>query len=200
MSCNKIASDIAHQCVDKLKLGLKDKATFINLDDIDKTACTFDANNKLICTSIVLKTASPALRAFTVEGYNYSNEHDTALAKGKFIDSWDHNFRFRIFDNTPEVKAWINDAAGSRFAIIIENNYSNINASPAGTTVFEVLGFENGLEIAEAVRNSTDEDMKGGWNILASCDEVNKEPYPPYTLYYAGGEAATRSAIDSLVA
>lgn len=199
MSCNRITSSIAHQCDDKLKLGLKDKIYIFNYDDVDKDSSTFDPTNKLICTTIALKSASPALSGYTLEGYNFSNEHDTALAKGKYVDNWDHNLRFRIFDNTPEVKAWINDATGSRFIIVIENTYSNANASPAGTTVFEILGWENGLEITEAVRNTTDEDLKGAWTLLAACDEVNKEPYPPYTLYYSGGEAATRAALEALV-
>lgn len=199
MSCNKIASSIAHQCLDKLKSGIKDRLYLFNIDDIDKTASTFDPTNKFILTSIVLKTASPALSGYTVDGFNFSNEHDTALAKGKYIDNWDHNLTFRIFNNTPEDKKWIVEATGSRFVVVIENNYSNKNATPAGTTVYEVLGWENGLEISEATRSTTDEDTKGGWTLKATCDEVNKEPYPPYALYYSGGEAATKSALEALV-
>lgn len=199
MSCDRITSNIAHQCLDKLKSGLKDRLYIFNFDDVNKTASTFDPTNKLILTSLVLKTASPALSGYTLDGFNFSNEHDTALAKGKYIDNWDHNLTFRIFDNTPEVKEWINNATNSRFIVVIENNYSNKNASPAGTTVFEVLGWDNGLEISEATRSTTDEDLKGAWTLKASCDEANKEPYPPFTLYYPGGEAATKAALEALV-
>lgn len=199
MSCGKITSNIVHNCLDKLKSGIKDRLYLFNYDDVDKVASTFDPTNKFIITALVLKTVSPALSGYTVDGFNFSNEHDTALAKGKYIDNWDHNTLFRIFDNTPDIKKWINDLADSRVIAVIENCYSNKNASPAGTSVFEVLFWENGGEIAEATRNANDADMKGGWTIKLTCDETNKEPYPPYTLYYTGGEAATKSALEALV-
>jgi hypothetical protein len=195
-ACSKIAADILYNCANMVA-GVKDVAYFINIDDIDKSSCTFDPDNPLLLTSLVLLTASPAYQAFKLEGHNYSNEHDTALVKKTFYNSWDHNFRFRIFDNTPDVKLWIENATKSRFVIIQENNYSN-EASPAGRTVFEVLGWDLGLEIKEAVRVAADEELAGGWNLLAGCSDTYKESKPPLA-YFVGTLAATRAAIAALL-
>jgi hypothetical protein len=196
-SCSKIAAEILYGCANMVA-GVKDLAYFINVDDIDKDSCTFDADNPLLLTSLVLKSASPAYAAFRVEGHNYSNEHDTSLVKKTYYNSWEHNFRFRIFDNTPEVKLWIKNAVESRFVIIQENNYSS-SASPAGRTVFEVLGWDFGLEIKEAVRTAGDEELAGGWNLLAGCSETLKESKPPLALFVGGTLAATRAAIATLL-
>jgi hypothetical protein len=197
-TCGKISAGITHNCLDKLVSGLHDEVILINLDDIDKDNCTFDANNKLIITDLVLKTASPALAGYKIEGYNFSNEHDTALVKRRFIDGWDHNFLFRVFDNTPEVKKFVTEAVDSRFVAIIKNKYRNKNATTDGTTVFEVLGFEHGLEISEATRNVNDEETMGAWVLKATCDETNKEPYPPYT-FFKTDLATTQTAFDAFV-
>jgi hypothetical protein len=196
-TCSQITADILYNC-SNLVAGVKDMAYFINIDDIDKDACSFDPDNPTLLTLLVLKSTSPAPRAFKVEGHNYSNEHDTALVKKTYFNQWDQNFRFRIFDNTPDEKLWIVNAVGSRFAIIQENNYSN-TASPAGRTVFEVLGWDFGLEIKEAVRAAGDEELAGGWNLLAGCSEQFKESKPPLTLFVGGSLTATRAAIASLL-
>ena len=196
-NCSKIAADILKNCYN-LVAGIKDTAYLINIEDIDKDSCAFDPSNALLLTQLVLKTASPALTAFKIEGHNYSNEHDTAMVKKTFYNAWDHNFRFRIFDNTPEDKLWITNAIESRFVVIQENNY-NKEASPAGRTVFEVLGWDFGLEIKEAVRVAADEELQGGWNLLAGCSDKMKESSPPLA-YFAGGTlAATRAAIAALL-
>jgi len=196
-ACSKIAADILYTCA-QMVAGVKDLAYFINIDDIDKDNSTFDQDNPCLITSLVLKSASPDLQAFRVEGHNYSNEHDTALVKKTFYNSWEHNFRFRIFDNTPEVKLWIKNAAEARFVVIQENNYSS-DASPAGRTVFEVLGWDFGLEIKEAVRVAADEELAGGWNLLAGCSETLKESKPPLAMFIGGSITATRAAIASLL-
>ncbi len=196
-NCNKIVASILKNCYN-LVAGIKDTAYLINIEDIDKDSCAFDPSNPLLLTQLVLKTASPALTAFKIEGHNYSNEHDTALVKKKYYNAWDHNFRFRIFDNTPEDKLWISNASESRFVIIQENNY-NKSASPAGRTVFEVLGWDFGLEVKECTRVAADEETQGGWNLLASCSDNPKESNPPLAFFVGGSLTATRAAIASLI-
>lgn len=196
-SCSKIAANILYNCANMVA-GIKDVAYLINIDDIDKDNCAFDAENPLLLTQLVLKSATPDLAAFYIEGHNYSNEHDTALVKGAYYNSWEHNFRFRIFDNSPEDKLWIANAIESRFVIVQENNY-NSNASPAGRTVFEVLGWDFGLEIKECVRAAGDAELAGGWNLLAGCSDKLKESKPPLALFVGGSLSATRAALASLL-
>jgi hypothetical protein len=196
-SCNKITENILKNCYN-LVAGIKDTAYLINIDDIDKDACAFDPDNVLLMTQIVLKTASPALTAFKIEGYNYSNEHKTSLVKKTYQKTWEHGFIFRIFDNTPEVKKWILNAADSRFAIIQENNYNKLS-SPAGMTVFEVLGYDFGLEINAAERDANGDELNGGWLVTAGCHEKFKESMPPLSHFVGGSITATRAAIAALL-
>lgn len=196
-TCSKIASDILYSCA-PMVAGIRDTAYLINIDDIDKDSCTFDPDNPLLLTQLVLLSASPAYTAFKIEGHNYSNEHDTALVKTTYFNNWEHNFRFRVFDNAPAIKLWIDRAVKSRFVVIQENVYSNTD-SPAGHTVFEVLGWDFGLEIKEAVRTAADQELQGGWNLLAGCSDNYKESKPPLSFFVGGTIDLTRAAIAALL-
>ncbi|MFA5557498.1 MAG: hypothetical protein WDA29_10410 [Flavobacteriaceae bacterium] len=195
LGCREIANCILKNC-SNLVPGIKDRAYFINYNDINKDDCTFSNDNALLLTSLVLKTASPPLYAYCVDGYNFSNEHSVELVKKTYQKVWDHNFIFRIFDNTPEVKLWIQDAVDSRFVVVIENNY---NKEGEGRTVFEVLGWDRGLELNAAERNVTDDEMLGGWVLTAGCSDNIKESLPPLTLF-ASSLSDTRSLLESLLA
>lgn len=199
IGCNQIVDCILKNC-EQLVPGIKDKAYFINYDCIDKDLSTFDPDNSLLCTQLVLKTLSPPCYAYCVEGYNFSNEHSVALVKKTYQKVWEHNFIFRIFDNTPEDKLWIQNAINSRFLIIIENNYSKEDAVEGdGRTVFEILGWDFGLELNAAERNTGDEEMLGGWVLTAGCSDKLKESLPPRS-YFVTDIATTRLALESLLA
>jgi len=201
IGCNQIVDCILKNCAN-LVPGIKDMAYFINYDCVDKDLSTFDPDNALLNTQLVLKTVSPPCYAFCVEGYNFSNDHDVAMVKKTYQKVWDHNFIFRIFDNTPEVKLWIENAKDSRFIIIIENNYSKVDPAgvlPTGRTVFEILGWDFGLELNAAVRNVNDEELLGGWLLTAGCADKLKESLPPLS-YFVTDITTTRAAIASLLA
>ena len=202
IGCNSIVDCVLKNCAN-LVPGIKDLAYFINLECIDKDLSTVDPSNPLLLTQLVLKTMSPPCHAFCVTGYNFSNEHTTAMVKKTYQKVWDHNFIFRIFDNTPEDKLWIENAKDSRFVVIIENNYNKVDPNgvlPTGRTVFEVLGWDFGLELNAAERNVDDEDMLGGWLLTAGGSDKLKESYMPRTLFVGDSIELTRTAIESLVA
>ena len=198
-TCTSITAGIARNCDDKMVTGLQDEVILINLDDIDKASSAFDATNDMTITSIVLKTTSPAAAGYKIEGINFSNEHNTALVKRRFINGWDHNLMFRVFDNTPAVKKFVKEAVDSRFVAIIKNRYNNRNASSdAGVTVYEVLGWEYGLEITEATRDVMDEESLGAWVLQAACDDTVKEPQAPFT-FWDTDESTTETAFQAFV-
>lgn len=199
IGCNEIVACILKNCAN-LVPGIKDKAYFINYDCVDKDLSTFDPDNALLCTQLVLKTVSPPCYAYCVEGYNFSNEHKASLVKKKYQKVWEHGFVFRIFDNTPEDKLWIQNAVDSRFMIIIENNYSKDDGVlPAGRTVFEILGWDQGLELNAAERDANNDEMLGGWVLTAGCSDTMKESLPPLTYFVGGTIATTRVALASLL-
>ncbi len=200
IGCNQIVDCILKNCAN-LVPGIKDIAYFINYDCVDKDLSTFDPDNALLCTQLVLKTVSPPCYAYCVEGYNFSNEHKTTMVKKTYQKVWEHNFIFRIFDNTPEVKLWIENAKDSRFMIIIENNYNkNLAPMAAGRTVFEILGWDFGLELNAAERDANSDELLGGWLLTAGCSDKLKESYMPLTYFVGGTIAATRAALASMLA
>lgn len=200
IGCNQIVDCILKNC-EQLVAGIKDMAYFINYDCIDKDLSTFDPNNSLLCTQLVLKTVSPPCYAYCVEGYNFSNEHTVSMVKKTYQKVWEHNFIFRIFDNTPEDKLWIQNAIDSRFIIIIENNYNKEDAVLGdGRTVFEILGWDFGLELNAVERNVDDEELMGGWLLTAGCSDKLKESLPPRSYFVGGTIASTRAALASLLA
>jgi hypothetical protein len=197
IGCNRIAADILKNCAN-LVAGIRDTAYLVNYEDVDKDACSFDPSNPLLCTQFVLKTASPALSAYKIEGYNFSNEHKTSLVKKTYQKVWEHGFIFRVFDNTPEDKLWVQQAVDSRFMIIQENNYNKRLTSPYGRTVFEILGWDFGLELNAAERDANSDELLGGWLLTAGCSEKMKESMPPLTLFVGNSLTATRAAIAAL--
>ena len=199
IGCNQIVDCILKNCVN-LVPGIKDRAYFINYDCVDKDMSIFDPDNALLITQLALVDTSPECFAFCVEGYNFSNEHTVAMVKSKYQKVWDQNFIYRIFDNTPEVKLWIENAKDSRFMIVIENNYNKPDAVlGTGRTVFEILGWDFGLELNAAERNVNDEEMLGGWMLTAGCSDTLKESLPPLS-YFDTDIATTRAALASMLA
>ena len=200
IGCNEIVACILKNCAN-LVPGIKDRAYFINYDCVDKELSTFDPTNSLLCTQLVLKTTSPACYAYCVEGYNFSNEHTVSMVKTKYQKNWEHGLVFRIFDNTPEDKLWIENAKDSRFMVIIENNYNKDDGiSVAGRTVFEILGWDFGIELNAVERDVNDAEMLGGYVLTAGCSDSMKESFLPRTYFVGGTIALTRIALDSLLA
>lgn len=64
---------------------------------------------------------------------------------------------------------------------ITENNYTR-RTSRTCKIQFETSQVDE-VQKLEAIRNTTDADVKGGWILKATCDDTNKEPYPPRTFY-----------------
>lgn len=200
IGCNQIVDCILKNCAN-LVPGLKDMAYFINYDCVDKNLSTFDPDNSLLCTQLVLKTASPPCYAYCVEGYNFSNEHKTSLVKKKYQKLWEHGFVFRLFDNTPETKLWVQTTVDSRFMIIQENNYNKDDGiTVAGRTVYEILGWDFGLELNAAERDANSDELLGGWLLTAGCHDILKESLPPLTYFVGGTLALTKAALHSMLA
>ena len=183
ITCGKLSTGIiGADCANPLIPGVKPTAILINRDDIDIDLT--DVSNGVI-TNLALKAGKKAYLAETLENGIDAN---IAFAKGTYYNGWDHNFVFRIFDNTPTVKSFIDDLSKSRIAVIIENNYIKYNpdtkkGEEKGDTVYEIYGFYTGLELKEATRDTKDADTKGGWVLTCGCNDTAKEPTLPLTVF-----------------
>jgi hypothetical protein len=181
--CKKILSDIGKNC-NTLTPGLQDTIYLINIADIDKDLSSFSDGFTLTDISLIQNS-----KAYKVEGVNYSKSHKTTAVKKRFSSLWNHELLFRIFDNTPEDKLWINNSLDSKFIVIQENIYNK-----SGETVFEVLGWEFGLEIITAERESNNDEFPG-WLIGAESHDKVKEVKPPIILLVNNSLADTRQFI-----
>lgn len=195
--CKYVNADVAANCTDPLVAGVDDQIILLNFDDID--VITRNGSNKQIIEGITIKSTSPQRTAYTAIGKNYSNMVDDALAKGKYIDSWDHNILFHAFGNDPEYKLWVENLAGSRVVAIVKNKYENLNkALTPSDSLYEIYGLDTGLEVKTTVRNKMDQDTKGGFAIQLGCNENVKEPHLPAT-FFVTDKAATAAAVNALL-
>ena len=196
-TCGLISSSIDKNCLDPNVTGINDRIILINYDDID--TITYNSSNKLIIEGITLVTASPAKAAYYVDGMNFSNLQKNMMQRSGPRFEYDHNITFKIFDNNPTVKAWIDNAMGGRFVVIIENNYDNENATTqASSSVYEVLGAKYGLEILSAENDKDNKEVGNGWILTLGCNENIKEQTPPHT-FFITDKATTAAAIAALL-
>ena len=191
MACTQIASSILRNCDKPLVTGLEETIYLLPFDDVDKTLSTLDATNKQLLTNLVMKAAKTG---YKVEGIQFSNDHDTALVKGKYVDAFEHNLMFRIFDISEVTKQWIMQLLNTRVIVVIGNKVSSGNEAAK----YEVLGWELGLELMEMTRNQNDADTKGGYVLKIACDDTNKEPKLPLT-FFKTDAATTKAAVEALV-
>lgn len=192
MTCGKLSMGIlGADCQNPMVPGVKPKAIIINNDDIDIDQTIITDG---IISELVLKSGAVAYKAETL---NNGIDVNVAFAKGTYLNGWDHNFVLRLFDNTPEVKKFVDQLSKSRITVIIENNYVKYNDVNKGNTVYEVYGFYVGLELNEAVRDAKDADTKGGYVLTCGCNESMKEPVLPITLFN-GTLEATRKMVEEL--
>lgn len=192
MACSKLAASIAYNCDTPPVTGLGDRLILIPFDDVDKALATFDATNKLLLTNLVMKSGK---HGYSVQGFNFSNSYDTALAKGTYLNSYEHNVTFRVFDKSAETKKTISDLTNTRVIAVIENRVSTGDEA----SKFEICGWDLGLEVTELTRNQSDADTGGGYVIALKADTQNKEPKLPLT-FYKTDAATTLTAIEALLA
>lgn len=211
ISCGQLSSGIIGvDCANPLVPGVKPRAILINRDDID--IAKTDIKNGVM-TKIVFK--DPSNKGFLATTLENGIDANIAFAKGAYYNGWDHNFVFRIFDNSPKVKNFIDQVSKSRMMVIIENNFvkyglkDTLDASKSsdptsdnyeelkGETVYEVYGFYVGLELKEATRDTKDADTKGGWVLTCGCNDSAKEPALPITLFDTD-LASTKTLVEGL--
>ena len=191
-NCTPIAANILFDCAKNLAAGVKDTIILLPFDDVDKTLSTLDVTNKSLLTNLVMKSTKIG---YKVEGVNFSNDFDVALAKGKYWNEFEHNIMFRIFDISAVTKDWIEKLGKMRVMVVVTNNVATGN----GSAKYELLGWDLGLEVTELTRNQSDAETKGAYVLKLACDETNKESKLPLTVFKTD-EATTDSMIAALTA
>ena len=149
----KLAADIIKDCDNKPIGGIEVNAVLINFDDVDKASSTFDASNDLIITNLA---TSSGTAGFSLEGIKQVNGISFELVKNEEgFDKYKHVFAGVILSpSAANKKSVANIASGGRYVVVIEKKFKGASQADA----FEVLGFDNGLEISTMVYNSKEAD------------------------------------------
>lgn len=186
MPCiTKISQDLGFDCLNPPSQGIEKNALLVNSEDIDRTAST--VTNGVL--NVVLKPESEGYLITGVKqinNFNYNVEvADDSLTKVN------HQFVGRIYNLTPEAKEQINAFInGANVVMIVENKAKGADNLDA----FEVLGYNNGLEISEGVKNSTEND--GAFVLTLSSNPLALEPKVPYTFLDMDYDT-TKAAFDN---
>lgn len=189
-NCGRIAAGVLRNCDTPLVGGVSDELILINKEDI--VSYTENGSNSQIIEGINL-ISSPAAQAYRFQGFKNSTEPQIDLAPSSFINGWKHQVLFRIFDNTPTVKAIIDGLANGTFVAIVKNN----NLGVDGNGVYELYGRFAGLELTVASSVKNDAETQGAYVLTLATAESEREPKLPASIYLTD-LATTKALVESL--
>lgn len=190
-TCDALTDDILFDCDNPPTGGANDRLILLNFSDIENATITYDGTNPLVVENIVLASG---VQAYVYEGLNNSNEPRTSLVKGRYVNGYDHEVRFKIFKNSPDTKKQLNKLDGALVVAIIQNNHKGAS----GNAAFEIYGLQTGLRLQELERIIADAETQGAYNLLIRNDEVSRPSSLPHTLWDTDF-ATTLAIVDALL-
>lgn len=184
--CSKIAAGLAAGACNIVAVpGTASRVVLLNYTDIDRTTLVETANVVSVINTlgVTVGYAFESLIDATIGTY--------ALAKGTYINQFDHTIDGRVFVKSEPAKAFLNGLKNARVVAIVEN--IAFNAADATPVKYEIYGLDAGLEISELTGDTTHPDQTVSMFKLMSADNA-KEGSMPKTLY-----VTSISATDTLV-
>ncbi len=190
-ACGKIDAGIVYDCANPPTGGANDRLILMNFDDWQSGTISYDVNNPLIIDGYTLGTG----QGYAFEGQNDSVEPRVALVKGRYVDSFDHEVRFKVFNNDPSIKEQIMKLGQSKVVAIVQNNHKGAS----GNAAFELYGNDSGLELQELERILNDGDTMGAYNLLLRNSETSRPGTIPHTLFDTDFTTTVTNIIDVIV-
>ena len=156
MGCltEKITGDIAINCDHIAIAGLESDILLIPHSDVDKSASTFDADNKMIISDLVLKASATG---YLFEGVKQTNGMNSEFVPGddQTLDKHRHGIRGRVL--TPSA-ANIEQAnllgKGESYMAVVNRKYKGADSADA----FLILGWDTGMHLSVMTINSNEND------------------------------------------
>ncbi|MAX50546.1 MAG: hypothetical protein CMH22_01025 [Methylophaga sp.] len=156
MGCltDKITDDIAINCDNIAIAGLESDILLIPHSDVDKSASTIDATNKMIITDLVLKAGATG---YLLEGVKQTNGMNSEFIPGddQTLDKHRHGIRGRVL--TPSA-ANIEQAnllgKGESYMAVVNRKYKGADSADA----FLILGWDTGMHLSVMTINSNEND------------------------------------------
>lgn len=122
--------------------------------DVDKTASTIDATNKLLITDLVLKSGATG---FLLEGVKQTNGYNHEFVPGddQTRDKSRHVIRGRILTPSATNRLQAQKLGdGESYIAVVNKKYKGENSADA----FLVLGWDSGLYLSSKTENSLEND------------------------------------------
>ncbi len=189
--CDAITAGIAYDCANPPAGGANDRLILLNFSDVEAATITYDGTNPIIVENIVLAGAAVG---YVFEGLNNSNEPRSAMVKGRYVNGYDHEVRFKCFDNSPTAKLQLGKLDGAQLVAIVQNN----RKGASGNSAFEIYGLQTGLRLQELERILADAETQGAYNLLIRNDEISRPSSLPHTLWDTDF-ATTLAIVNALI-
>ena len=190
MSCyNELVNDILNDCDNKPTTGLEVNAVIIDRESLDYQATTKDAANDSLITNLVCKSSKAGVQIQGLKQLNYADSE--VVVDGESYNKFKHGFAARISDLTATNRQVINDMVNTPhgYVVVIEKKWKGLDSESA----FVVLGFDNGMFIAEG-REATNE-ADGTFVFKLASEDAALEPDSP-KIVLETDYATTKTAFD----
>ncbi|KGO91753.1 hypothetical protein [Flavobacterium subsaxonicum] len=188
MDCTgKLTANITFDCLNAPIGGIEQNIVLINKDDIDVTATTVSALNRLQVTGIQLK---PGTSGYRLSGIKQANGKAWELVKKENApDKFKHTFSGVIFSPSLENKEQADKLSqGAKYVVVVEQVWKGEGNADA----FEVLGLNSGLELTTMTNSSKENDNMIMFE-LSSADGF-EETTMPKTYYWTPVSPETTAA------
>jgi hypothetical protein len=190
-TCDNLTAGIAYDCANPPSGGANDRLILLNFSDVEAATITYDGTNPIIVENIVLAGAAVG---YVFEGLNNSNEPRSAMVKGRYVNGYDHEVRFKCFDNSPAAKLQLGKLDGALIVAIVQNN----RKGASGNSAFEIYGLQTGLRLQELERILADAETQGAYNLLIRNDEISRPSSLPHT-FWDTDFATTLAIVNGLI-
>ena len=188
--CDALTAGILYDCLNPPVGGVNDRLILVNFSAIDGNV-TRNVSNPNVIEAITLPGGAVG---YVFEGLNSSNEPRAALVKGRYVNGYDHEVRFKVFSNSIAAKVQLTKLDGALVVAIVQNNHKGA----AGEAAFEIYGLETGLRLQELERILADAELQGAYNLLIRNDEISKPSTLPQTIFITDF-AATLAVVNGIL-
>jgi hypothetical protein len=173
--CARVSDDVVVDCDNIPVGGIEQRLTLINVDDLTSAGITLDVTNPTsLITGLELL---PNKVGYEIQGIKQIMKFTNAaeIPEDSFNGMKHQLIGIKFFDNSEECRTQINKyLAGAKVFAVLERKWKG----PDNKYAFLFFGMKFGLELAELVDNSDEND--GAIMISLATPAGFKEPYLPH--------------------
>jgi len=185
---NKLNQDILKSCDLRPKAGLEVDMVAILWDDIDWSATTFDATNKMLVTNLALKTGKTG---YKIQGFKVSNNLNFEKQTDDIGSGYQHKIAGVLANPTAANRYALYSLLNEeRYVFVVERKWKGENKASA----FLMIGKDNGITGSTHTYGSAENN---GMEIFEmTTPEGELERYPALSLLHTDYDT-TKGAFDN---